>query len=346
MRGLAHILFSLGARISLPETLLAFVAPLAYVFMEREHSWLLLNAACQLLIFVPFVILPAMLTGHMAYVDIGWPTGLTVLGALGWVCGDGFWLRRSLMGLCVLAHGARMAFGALVIFFPYVWAEDLPRYQYAKVRFVEMEGMPARLWTLKMLHDLLQQAFANAVVLACPVVLCCFDGHDELAPLEWLGYALWALAWAWESLADGQKLLFVHQCRQMGKEAAAKAVLGHAPYDGAKYRLWTLCRHPNYFGEWLAWSGLALAAVPSALRHGGGGGGLLTTAGLLAMLAITSRFLYDCLNYWTGAEPAEYFSARKRPAYAQYQRTVRAFWPCELPFIDHGRVAGWPAAAK
>lgn len=25
------------------------------------------------------------------------------------------------------------------------------------------------------------------------------------------------------------------------------------------------------------------------------------------------------LNYWTGAEPAEHFSVRKRPAYAAYQ---------------------------
>ena len=42
--------------------------------------------------------------------------------------------------------------------------------------------------------------------------------------------------------------------------------------------------------------------------------------------------------HWTGAEPAEYFSAFKRPAYRQYQRQTRVFWPFELPLVDHGRV--------
>ena len=66
------------------------------------------------------------------------------------------------------------------------------------------------------------------------------------------------------------------------------------------------------------------------------------------MLAMLSRFLYDCLMYWTGAEPAEHFSVRKRPAYAAYQRSVRVFWPIELPgwLSDHGRVEGWPTSTR
>ena len=37
------------------------------------------NTTCQLLVFLPLVQVPSFLTGHMAYVDIGWPLGLMVL---------------------------------------------------------------------------------------------------------------------------------------------------------------------------------------------------------------------------------------------------------------------------
>ena len=64
-----------------------------------------------------------------------------------------------------------------------------------------------------------------------------------------------------------------------------------------------------------------------------------------AQLFLVSRFFYDCLNHWTGAEPAEYFSCRKRKKYRDYQRTVRVFWPFELPIVDHGRMPGWPTGS-
>eukprot|EP00316_Scyphosphaera_apsteinii_P024292 CAMPEP_0119341356 /NCGR_PEP_ID=MMETSP1333-20130426/102160_1 /TAXON_ID=418940 /ORGANISM="Scyphosphaera apsteinii, Strain RCC1455" /LENGTH=319 /DNA_ID=CAMNT_0007353297 /DNA_START=196 /DNA_END=1155 /DNA_ORIENTATION=- len=311
-----------------------------------ERSWLLANAMCQMGLFLPFVILPSLVTGQMYYVDFGWPSGLVLLGAQGLLHGEGFWLRRWLMGGAVLLHGTRMAFGAFVLFWPFWRADDLPRYRYAKLRFVEMEGQPGQLWPFKMLHDLLQQACANMVILACPVVLSCFDVYPQLGGLEAAGFIIWFAAWLFESAADSQKLYFSRQTRLLPPKEAATAVIGHPPFDGPAYRLWTLCRHPNYFCEWLAWSGLALAAIPSALRHDMGGGGLVATAGVLAMLYCVPRFLYDCLNYWTGAEPAEFFSTRKRAAYADYQKAVRVFWPFELPFVDHGRRAGWPRMLK
>ena len=45
-----------------------------------------------------------------------------------------------------------------------------------------------------------------------------------------------------------------------------EACLGVPPFDGARFWLWTRCRHPNYFCEWLGWLGLCLAATPSLLQ--------------------------------------------------------------------------------
>ena len=45
------------------------------------------------------------------------------------------------------------------------------------------------------------EAFANAVVLACPVVLCCFDEEPALHLVECLGYAIWVSDRVWVKLS-------------------------------------------------------------------------------------------------------------------------------------------------
>lgn len=57
-------------------------------------------------------------------------------------------------------------------------------------------------------------------------------------------------------------------------------------------------------------------------------------------LYLVGRIFYDCLNYWTGAEPAEHFSFEKRPLHGAYQKQTRVFWPFEMMGVDHGREAG------
>jgi len=263
----------------------------------------------------------------------------------------GYWLRKWVVGGCLLLHGLRMAIGSLVMFYPYRWKEDLPRYRYAKVRFEGQDGMDPRLWPFKVQHDTLQQAFANITLLACPVMLCAFDKTEAISPLEIAGWALWLLSFAWENMADLQKDCFLRTCKQLRREAtddAAKeqlksSVLGHAPFDGKEYSLWTRCRHPNYFGEWMCWNGFILSAIPSLVRLDEP---LLTKFGLAVALFFVSRTFYDCLNYWTGAEPAEFFSSQKRPAYRDYQKRVRVFFPFEMPLVDHCRMAGWPQAGQ
>ena len=83
-----------------------------------------------------------------------------------------------------------------------------------------------------------------------------------------------------------------------------------------------------------------IMAMPSAATlHGEP---LLVRLALCALLMCVSRLFYDCLVYWTGSEPAEYFSVRKRVEYQKYQQETRVFFPFELPFVEHHRVAGWP----
>lgn len=268
----------------------------------------------------------------------------------GFTYGTGYWLRRYVMCTCMLLHGGRMALGALLLFgsksgFTYRFAEDLPRYQYAKVRWIQ-RGMPQSTWWIKSQQDCLQQCYANSLFLAAPVALASFNQHPDLNVLEYVGWGVWALSWMWENVADGQKHLFLMDCKGQAKTASKEekkalknACLGVPPFAGKKYLLWTLCRHPNYFGEWMAWAGLVLAAIPS-LYHSPDS--MVCIGCLAAMLVFLLRFFYDCLVHWTGAGPAEHFSLRKRPSYRTYQMQTRCFFPFDVPFADHHLTPGWP----
>ena len=80
-----------------------------------------------------------------------------------------------------------------------------------------------------------------------------------------------------------------------------------------KTGLWALSRHPNYFGEWLFWAGLALfglAAVPGAWWW--------VLPGAIAMLAM---FLLASIPM------IDKRSLARRPEYATHMQQVSGFIP-------------------
>lgn len=310
--------------------------------LTRLAAW---NAMCQLLLFLPVVQLPTIITGHMSYVDIGWPAGLVVLAINALMYAEGgSSIRTKLVGSALLLHGARMLGGALFLFFPYNWKEDLSRYQYAKTRWNEHTNSPS-LWWLKQQHDTLMQAYANSVVLAAPIFLIATNPHPTLRPLEVVGFMCWLVSWTLENLSDLSKQSFEKEARQRGD--IKTAVLGHGFYAGSKYWLWTKSRHPNYFFEWMCWNSFVVMALPSALDVAvDEEQPLVAKLGVFLVLFYTSRTFYDCLLYWTGAEPAESRSVERRPVFKDFQKTTNVFFPFDVPWFDHHRTSGWPHMKK
>ena len=96
-------------------------------------------------------------TGSLAYVDIGWPWGLVLLS---WnaISGPGWWVRRWIVSTLMFLHGFRMTLGGAIAFgkltnWTYNFKEDLPRYKYAKHRWLKVHGMPEETWWIKAQHD-------------------------------------------------------------------------------------------------------------------------------------------------------------------------------------------------
>lgn len=276
---------------------------------EALTNLLSVNAGVQIALFILVACLPFLRTGRMSYVDIAWPFGVALIGAQLLLFAEGNTQRIIAVGTVYLFIGLRMGLGALTMARKtgVIVKTEFPRYQYRRMEF---EKSGTKHGTLLMLLEIMAQGLANISVLALPGFLIAINPEPSISNWELAGLALWAIAYTLESVADGQKMLFVSK----------------NPKGVCNIGLWRYSRHPNYFSEWLVWTGLVVATVPSWLR--------LTDSESLAIwlvlgigAACASAMLYITLVYLTGAKPAEYYSVRKRPEYKAYQEQTSMFFP-------------------
>ncbi len=138
-----------------------------------------------------------------------------------------------------------------------------------------------------------------ALLFAAPVLAAAGAARPALDWLDYLGLAVFAVAWAGENLADRQLDAFRRNSANKGQVC--------------KVGLWRYSRHPNYFFEWLHWFAYPLIGWGAPLWW-------LTAAGPVVMLV----FLYRL----TGIPYTEQQALRSRgDAYREYQRTTSAFIP-------------------
>lgn len=153
----------------------------------------------------------------------------------------------SASGLALLAAGWSGR-GALLTAMIWVWALRLGSFLFRRIR---REGHDGRFDRLK--HDLGRFAVTWTlqglwVVLTAGCALAAITAADP-EPLGWLaavGVAVWASGLAVEVVADAQKSRF----RQDPANEGRFITVG----------LWSWCQHPNYFGEIVLWTGVALTA--------------------------------------------------------------------------------------
>ena len=349
-RSTVHYLVNLLSPL-IPLALLLAPAPL-FPFLVK-HSLL------QFALFTVTATIPCALTGVMWYVDFAWPWGLFLIGLFTWLQtqggGEDFNYRRAIVCGCYALHGARMGLGAAFIILTGGWTtkKDLPRYEYQKIRFAHFH--PGQTFGMgHQVFEIYQQCVANCGILAVPAFLLASNpSRSPLSLVELLGFGLWVGGWLFESVADGHKLSFAATNAKLPRES-------RTPYCNTG--LWHYSRHPNYFGEWLAWCGLCVASVPSLLSLELGGsfppsyaavaaldprlselvGGLpappstVIRAGLWLVMCLVPLCMYYCLSEWTGAEPAEYFSIQKRKGYKEYCARTN----CLVPWFPEKEMKG------
>ena len=272
----------------------------------------LVNGLAQLVLFSFVVCIPIWRTGRMSYVDIGWPWGLTVIGILTWIYGEGDALRVAIVSIAYIFAGIRMGLGAIKLLVSGHLDKELPRYEFQKKRWIKAGKTNT---ALAMQIEAIAQGVANAAFLAFPAFIIANNPSEEISIFEIIGIVIWLASFIMESMADVQKLKFLRTMKKSGERNTV-----------CNIGLWKYSRHPNYFAEWMVWNALVIASIPSWLQLYPNMSVIIFVLLGVGLLMI-SRIMYVTLVTYTGAVPAEYYSVQKRPAYKDYQQTTNMFFP-------------------
>ena len=302
--------------------LLISLPPIVILLLSSSYPLVVTNCLCQLLVFLFLAHIPALLTGRMSYVDLAWPWGLVVLGLTPLISGfpEAWNLRMIMVMSAYVLAGLRMGLGAITLAILGHLKNELPRYQYQRIRWTRRgvtEETKLR-YQITLQREILIQCLANMGVLATPLMLQ-LSGYltGSLTMLEYIGWTMWLISFGFEHLADMQKINFLKECKKKNIRNST-----------CKVGLWQYCRHPNYFGEWMVWNSLVVTSIPSLLAMlKVGEEEWYTKGGLILGLLSVSWAMYQCLVNYTGVKPSEHYSSQKRPDYKEYQSNVNMFFP-------------------
>ncbi|MCY3810965.1 MAG: DUF1295 domain-containing protein [Gammaproteobacteria bacterium] len=215
------------------------------------------------------------------------------------------------------AYASRDAFDArslLITAMVTIWAARLGTFLFHRIRRDGFDRRFARLKTaaIPFLMTWTLQGLWISVTLSCALAAVT---ATHTAGLDWttaVGTAIWGFGLAIEVAADRQKQRF----RAAPENANTFIDTG----------LWAYCRHPNYLGEILLWTGMAVVALP-ALQ------------GWSHMTLISPVFVWVLLVRISGVPMLEARADRKwgaEPAYQAYKARTPALVPSVTRLVRRG----------
>ena len=138
--------------------------------------------------------------------------------------------------------------------------------------------------------------FFMIAIMAYPSVLINYFA-TPLTLLDRLGVTIWLIGYYFESVADQQLYLFMHNQANKGKVM--------------RYGLWSYSRHPNYFGEITMWWGIYLLAL--SVPYG--------WTALITPVTITITICFITGIPWVEK------AMENNAEYQEYKRTTSVFFP-------------------
>jgi steroid 5-alpha reductase family enzyme len=222
-------------------------------------------------------------------VDIYWGPGFAAIAAVAFLVAGGGHPRRALVLALALGWGLRL--GVYLLWRNAGHGED-PRYAAMRRRHGERFGIVS-------LTSVFGLQAALQWIVSLPLQLTqAAPGPASLGALDALGVALWCAGMLFETIGDLQLARFKADPKSQGQ------VLDRG--------LWRYTRHPNYFGDFLAWWGF----------------GAIALAGPYGAFALIGPALMSfLLMRYSGVPTLERSIGKRRPGYREYQQRTNAFFP-------------------
>lgn len=185
-----------------------------------------------------------------------------------------------------------------------IWAIRLSSFLFTRVKRVGKDGRFDSLKT-SFTRFLLTWMLQGLWVFMCtyPALIALASPGSTETIFLLIGFALWALGWVYEVIADRQKTAFNKDPKNAGKFI--------------NVGVWKQSRHPNYVGEWVLWTGITFIALP-------------VYEGWQWLAFITPVFVYWLLNKVSGVNLLEIRADDKwgdDPAYQKYKNETPVFFP-------------------
>ena len=194
-------------------------------------------SAVEILLYMSFVFIIAVIKKNNSIVDIAWGVGFIFISLFKFFYIPGFTPRQMLVTLLIVLWGVRLAH--------YVNCRNTGKPE--DFRYANWRRKWGKFWVIRTYFQIfiLQGLFMFLVV--SPVFVLHQDNFSRLGIIEILGTAIWLMGFLFESIGDLQMMKF-------------KAVPGNKGKI-IKNGLWKITRHPNYFGESSMWWGIFLIVV-------------------------------------------------------------------------------------
>lgn len=253
-----------------------------------DALWATLPASAAAVLGAMFLLwLLSLRLRDASIVDPFWGTGFVLAAWTAAAASEGGGARRALALALVSIWGLRLSLHLLRRNLGH--GEDR---RYAAMRAAHGD----RFWLVSLGTVFLLQG-ALVLVISLPLQVAVARAGPPLGLLDAAGAALFALGFAFEAVAD----------LQLARFKADPASRGRVMDRG----LWSLTRHPNYFGDALLWWGL----------------GLLGVAAGAAWTLVSPAVMTFLLLRVSGVAMLERDISDRRPGYREYVRRTSAFFP-------------------
>ena len=242
--------------------------------------------AIAILMFATWVLSVAI--KNASIVDIVWGSGFVVVAWVSYAVADGDDTRRIVIALMVTVWGLRLA--------GYLAKRNIGHgedYRYRAMR----KHWGTRFPVVSLVTVFLLQGVLMWIV-SIGVQLGQVPETPAFGPIGTMGILVWIVGLAFEAVGD----------LQLARFKADPANAGKVMDKG----LWSLTRHPNYFGDSLVWWGIAIVAAESGL----GAWGFLGAAVMTFLLVRVS-----------GVALLEKSLSKRKEGYADYVARTSAFLP-------------------